>query len=333
MKLKPWVKFTLTIIILVSIFTFCPKAYDIFKELTITAAKSTKKGIDKVIEKVSSKQDTTEYEECLKSPFSKEMLSAQTQEFTTSLDNYLQNLGGVSLKYEDLTSGFEYHFKSSETVYAASTIKLLDALYLYKQADEGNIDLNETITYTSSYIYSSSKGMQNHQLNENISLKTLVKYAVIYSDNSAHQMLIDYIGFDNLKAFGNNLGATTTLVGGDNFGNLSANDGILYLKELYNFFQKNNDLSNELKQYFLEAEENAIKYPELTSEVAHKYGYYQAYFNDLAIVYDPYPYALAVTTLHGQSDYIKIVNDISRQINELHQKYITDKKNYCQDKT
>ena len=76
-----------------------------------------------------------------------------------------------------------------------------------------------------------------------ISLRDLVKYAITVSDNSAHQMLVDYIGFTNLKKYGNSLGAKNTLIGGDNFGQIDTNDSIAYLTELYKFINDNFDFS------------------------------------------------------------------------------------------
>ena len=61
--------------------------------------------------------------------------------------------------------------------------------------------------------------MKKKKYGTKVSLREFVKYSVIYSDNSAHQKLISYIGRNKLKEFGKSIGAKNTLNGGDNFGN------------------------------------------------------------------------------------------------------------------
>ncbi len=269
-----------------------------------------------------------EYNTCLNTPFDESNLSGELKNKISELDEYLKD-EDVSVGYEDLTTGFTYSFNEDEVYYAASTIKILDALYIYTKAEENQIDLDETITYESKFVENSSKGMDQHQIGEKISIKKLVEYAIIYSDNTAHKMLINYIGFNNLKDFGNELGATNTLVGGDNFGNISLKDAMIYLKAVNNFITSNKILGEELKTFLIKAEENMIKYPELDVEVAHKYGHYLYYFHDLGIVYDKKPYVVAILTTYGQIDYQSKINNISQKINEFHQFYQNYIENMC----
>ena len=329
MKLKPWVKVLLFLIFLGLVFTYIPEVYDYLKQNIIP--KKITKNVDKVLDKINIlKKDDKEYKACLAKPFTEEELTENLQNKKSELDSYIYNNYRASVRYEDLNTGFSYSYKPDEVYYAASTIKLLDGLYIYTKAQAGELSLDETVTYKSSDNLGASKGMKNHAIGEEISLRTLVKYAIIYSDNSAHQMLVKYIGFSNLKAFGNSLGAKNTLVGGDNFGNIDVNDAIIYLKNTYDFIRKYPDLGNELKSFMLEAEENALKYDGLNAEVAHKYGEYDSYFHDIGIVYDENPYVVAVLTTHGKGNFISVVSDISKHINDLHQEFINERKANCE---
>ena len=160
-----------------------------------------------------------------------------------------------------------------------------------------------------------------------LSLRDLVKYSVIYSDNSAHQMIVSYVGRSNLKAFGNSLGAKNTLVGGDNFGSISAEDGLIYMKALYIFFENNGDLGKELKTYFVEAEQKEIAVDNLV--VANKYGLYKKYYHNIGIMYDEKPYVVSIFTLEGLKNREEVIQDISNKIYELHNLYKTNRENVC----
>ncbi len=328
MRLRPWVKVTLFFIIMILLIKYIPGVYDYLKDLTIV-----KDVTNKVIEITSDNHKEElekEYQACLSEPFNENELTEELNNTINSLDKYILNNYRMSVKYEDLKTGFTYYYKPDESFYAASTIKLLDGLYLYQKASLNEINLDETITYNASNQMGASKGMKNHRVGEEIPIRTLVKYAIIYSDNTAHDMLIKYIGFNNLKNFGNSLGATTTLVGGDNFGNISATDAIIYLKNTYQFIEENDALGLELKSYLLEAEENALKYDGLNLPVAHKYGEYESYFHDIGIVYDENPYVIAILTTHGNDNYFSVVNDISKKIKDLHDQFKQYRQAKCQ---
>ena len=258
---------------------------------------------------------------------------------TDTINNYIQDMDDyfskkyrVSVKYEDLISGFTYSYNEENKYYAASTIKALVALYVYTKAESGEIDLDDTITYSSKYKYGSSKGMAKHRFGDKVTLRELVYHSVSVSDNSAHQMLMDYIGFNKLKSFGKSLGATNTLVGGDNFGSISANDGVIYMKSLYDFLESST-LGSELKSYFVTAEQNGLSIVDENILAAHKYGEYDMDYHDIGIVYDEVPYAVAILTKEGyKSNFVGIVQDVNKKVYGLHRLYNDAKKEICKAK-
>ena len=242
-------------------------------------------------------------------------------------NDYLEKINSkysISFMFEDLNSGYKFAKNEKTSYYAASTIKLLDALYLYTMARNGNVDLNDTKVYAQQY---SVGGLKNYKVGDEISIRNLVKEAILISDNNAHLMLVDYIGFNNLKAFGNDLGATTTLIGGDKFGNMNAYDANLYLKELYNFLSIDDVYSKELYDFFLNADQNYFNASDV--DVLHKYGNYSYYYNDLSIVYEDNPYSLAILSYYGEGNYEDIFADIQLIINNFSKDYNQYKVNYC----
>lgn len=270
------------------------------------------------------------YEECLKRPFSEsdntgDILLAQ-EEFT----NYLKNNYKTSVMYEDLSLGFSYSFNPNLVYYGASTIKALDALYIYTKAASGEINLDDTMTYSSKYKWGSSREMNKYDYGQKVTLRNLVKYAVTVSDNSAHQMLVSYIGKNKLQEYGKSLGAKFTLEGSDNFGNISVEDAIIYMKEINDFINSNGELGEELKSYFVQADQNSLEFTDLGIKAAHKYGEYSYYYHDIGIVYADKPYVVAILTYEGKSDFLSIVKDINSHIYQLHQLYYSNRENICQ---
>lgn len=269
------------------------------------------------------------YNECLRRPVDENNIPESVTAAMNDLTTYLEENYETSIKYEDLTTGFIYTYNPNIVYYAASTIKSLDALYIYTKAAEGKIDLDETMTYTSKYKWGSSKEMSKLSYGTKVTIRDLVKYAITVSDNSAHQMLISYIGRSNLKEFGNSLGAKNTLIGSDNFGNIDVNDAIIYMKAINNFINSNEVLGSELKEYFLTAEQNDLELPDFGISAIHKYGQYSSYYHDIGVVYDENPYVVAILTLEGGSNFENKVKDINSHIYEMHKIYNDNKKKLC----
>ncbi len=267
------------------------------------------------------------YNECLSRKVTEVDMTQDIVNATDELTMYLKDNYAVSVSYEDLNYGYSFSYKSDQVYYAASTIKSLTALYIYKNASEGKINLDDTVTYASKYKVSYSSGVSKHKIGSKISLRTLVKYAVIYSDNSAHQMLVSYIGRSKLKEFGKSLGAKNTLNGGDNFGNISSNDGLIYMKAINEYIENNGELGQELKSYFVDSYQKELAVNNL--KVANKYGLYKKYYHNMGIVYDDSPYVIAIMTLEGNGNKTTVVNNISKKIYDLHNLYKVNRENVC----
>lgn len=273
-----------------------------------------------------------QYQECLKEKVTELDYTDDLNEQIANLTKYISKNYKASIYYENLDSGFSYSHNPEAVYYAASTIKALDALYVYTKVANNELDLEEKIEYTSKFKYKSSKGMESYKFGEKVSIRNLVKYAVVYSDNSAHQMLIDYIGKSTLKEFANGLGAKKTLLEVDDFGNIDVYDAIVYMKEINKFINTNKEYGEELKSLFLEAEQNDLAIPDLEVEAAHKYGSYGAYYHDIGIVYADSPYVVAILTTEGKGDYEAKVKDINRHLYDLNKSFTDMRATTCQNK-
>ena len=269
-----------------------------------------------------------EFQTCLNREFSvedktQELLDAE-KELTKYLGKYRTSVG-----YKDVKTGYTYKYSDNVTYYAASSIKALSVLYLYTEAAEGNIDLDSTMTYTARYKWAASKEMSKIKLNSEVKLRDLAKYAITVSDNTAYQMLVDYIGRAKLREFGKSLGAKKTLSGGDNFGNIDVADGLAYWEAIYEFIKNNGELGQEFRSYLVSAEQNDLAIADKGIEAAHKYGEYNPYYNDLGIVYSSNPYFAVILTREYGKNMENVIKDINSHLYELHLKFYENRNNIC----
>ncbi len=274
------------------------------------------------------KQQKSDYETCLNKPvLEEETLALKNQ--MDEIDSLIQtNKYQVSVYYEDIKTGFNYQYKADTIYYGCSLIKLVDALYLINKAIDGEIDLDqEYVTYSAKYKMGYSTYMSKHSFGDKVSLRDLITYAISVSDNSAHLMLIDYIGFNNLKAYGQSLGGKVILTGGDNFGNQTAEDTNIYLKEAYRIIDKNEEYGTFLKSIMDNDERNDFNTESI--RIYHKYGSNDNNYHDIGLSLEENPYAISIFTLHEYTNHKEVVQNIHSKIRELHSQFHTLREKNC----
>lgn len=323
--------FIIFILILIIIFFGVKKSLNIMKKSKVT---------DKIKEVFNSEDEEKklqekllkEYNACLIEPYTESDLSETLIAKQEEVTNYIKNNYRASILYEDVTTGYSYKYNEEQTYYGASLIKIVEAMYLFDKAQNGEVDIyNETIKYESKYVHGFSTGMKTRKVGEEVTLKDLIGYAVTYSDNSAHFMLSNYIGVNNLKEYAHSLGATKiSVTQGDTFGIQNAVDTNIYLHHAYEIINSGSEYGKLLKEFMLNNDTNALN---LTGEdnitIAHKYGQYDTVYHDIGISFGEKPYYISVLTSHGNGKYIEIVNDISKKINELHTTFQQERQNKC----
>ncbi len=261
---------------------------------------------------------------CLSTILVDEELDKKVDELKTYITSTYPN---TSIMYYDINSKFTFKYNEEEVYYGASLIKVIEALYIYEKAAVDPSILEEEITYLSNYKVPHSLELEKYTIGDKIKIRDLVKYLITVSDNSAHFMLVDYIGFDNLKEFGNTVGNKYTLIGGDKYGNIDLNGAFSYLIRLNEFFNNNDELGNELKSFY---DNNYFNSLELEgTNFLHKYGNYDIFFHDIGILDSKDPYMVVVLTKYGKNNKEKVINDISKQIYDLHTYYINKKIEIC----
>lgn len=267
----------------------------------------------------------TEYTTCLTGKYEEdelnETLQAKIDELSSLLSKY-----SVSIGYEDIMTGFHYSYNSKVVYYAASTVKMLDAIYIIEKYLNGEIDINEKVQFKSIYNIPNSPFLNKQQVGSYISIKDLLKNAIMLSDNGAHLILYDYFGYNNLKSYANSLGVTNALVG-DQYGSISLSDALIYVKKLYELINKDEELGEEVKSWFIESDENYVKTD--TIPAAIKYGGYNEYFHNIGIVYATNPYYLVILSTNGNGKSDAMIKEIAAKVNELHDLFYSNRQEYC----
>lgn len=275
------------------------------------------------------KEKEEKYEACLTKKYEESELTSELLNQKNEIDTFIKtNNYKASVLYEDIQTGFNYKYDAEKVYYGCSLIKIVDALYLINQATLGNVNLDtETITYTSNYVRGFSSGMEKRKIGEQVTLRDLITYAISVSDNSAHLMLLDYIGFSNLKNYGQSLGAKVILTGGDNYGNQTAEDTNIYLKEAYKIITENQEYGPFLKSIMDNNERNAFNTD--TIKIYHKYGSYAQNYHDIGLSLEEHPYAISILTLHENNGYQEVVQGIHEKVRALHNAFYENRKNAC----
>lgn len=275
------------------------------------------------------------YVDCLNKGINKKDLSEEIQNRIQRLNVLSNNYSKlIGFAYEDLNTGFSLEYQPDSKVFAASTTKAPLALYVYKQVDEGKLDLNKKYVYTSNYYADGTGIIKNNSFNTSYSLQDLVKYSIIYSDNVAYLMLSDIVNKKDVSAYFESKGSKNLYNSSNQsslykiFGELSPSDGNIYMKELYKYSLNNTENSRNLLSYFKSSALNNVK--EATKlEVAHKYGWTDSYVHDMALVFDENPYVLTITTTMGDGEWGEFVKMLATKIQEIHKLYWSEVNNYC----
>ena len=258
-----------------------------------------------------------------------------TSENNEEINVYINELNGllskynVSVYYYDLNKGFNYSYKVDDTYYAASIVKVIPALYVYEKAAKGEIDLDKTLTYNANYNYDNSAYFDSTRFGTKVSLRNVIKYSLIYSDNSAYMMLVDYIGSNTLKEYAKAMGVNSYM-DTDKFGHIKAQEAINIIKKTNELLSLNTSLTNELKGYMIESDKNYLGFEDKGIKAATKYGESYPNYHEIGIVYDENPYGIVILTRDMGKDYEKEIKEISSKIYELHRKYYTNRINNCE---
>jgi len=234
-----------------------------------------------------------------------------------NLENYLEGVSGqYGIYYINLTTGEEFGINQEDTYTAASTFKIPLNLYLYKRIKSGSVDPQYLLTYEERDYEEGTGEIRYGNFGKKYSIRELSRLSIEESDNVAANMLLRYLGRENVKDF-------MRLCGGkviDNDENVSSpKDMGLYMKQVYDFYKNDDVFGKELMDYFLNTE-FSDRIPALLPKevkVAHKVGNQIGTINDVGVIFADTPYVLSILSKDANEDEAyDAIAEISKKVYE-----------------
>ena len=119
--------------------------------------------------------------------------------------------GKVTVAVKNLKTGEEFYLNADEAMPTASLIKLPVMVEAYWQASEGKVKLEKTLTLAKGDKVQGSGILTSHFSDgATFPMKDAVRLMIVYSDNTATNMVIDQIGLPSTNARMETLGLKNT---------------------------------------------------------------------------------------------------------------------------
>ena len=233
----------------------------------------------------------------------------------TEIASYLTNYKGqYGVYYYDISSGQEFGINDEDQYQGASTEKIPINLYLYNQIKSGAVNPEGTLTYLQEDYEGGTGSIQYEKVGTQYTIADLSRLSIVESDNVAANMLVRYLGMQNIKDYMRQVGGQV-VVDGQNLS--SPRDMGLYMNLVYEFCENSGTLGDELMNNFLNTDFND-RLPALlpkSVQVAHKIGNGVNVDNDVGIVFAAKPYIVAVMSEGvNEEEAPSVIANISKMI-------------------
>ena len=203
-----------------------------------------------------------------------------------------------------------YSYNENTYFKAASTVKMPVAMLYYDKAKNNELSIDDTILYTSeSYEDGAGNTSSKYSPGSRVPISYLIKESIIYSDNTANNILMNHIGRTECRK--QIAKYTEVQVSSEFYENnvVSAKIGYDFVKHLYENMEDYKELIKYLKKS--SNEEYLKKY--IDYDIAHKYGSYEGYEHDYGIVFGKTTYLIGVYT-KDVSDSKELIANISLKV-------------------
>ncbi len=118
--------------------------------------------------------------------------------------------GEVSVVVKDLDTNWEIAFNKDVLLPSASLVKIPIMLSCYYAAQEGKINLTDTVSLSNSVKVPGSKVLGEAPAGSVFSIQDLLEPMITESDNTAANVLIETMGFDALNSYFKKIGLKNT---------------------------------------------------------------------------------------------------------------------------
>ena len=121
--------------------------------------------------------------------------------------------GKVCVNFYDLNKNNGFSINGDKKVLSASMIKLLILTELMKKISEDKFSLSDAITVTEAMKTGGDGVLKELNSEHHFTLKELATLMIIVSDNQATNILIDFLGMENINLLGKELGLKESFLG------------------------------------------------------------------------------------------------------------------------
>ena len=214
---------------------------------------------------------------------------------TYALDELLSRHGNdISVYFENLETGFVYRYNADRVYFSASVPKAVYALYIYRLAERGLVDLDSVHTFLyEDANWGSGVIIRQHQIGASFTLRELLRLNISESDNVATLMLRRIHGLDGYRNFIANMGGNPEFVMCRVMNSyITANEAGLFAREIFEYIESGGRYSHEIKAHMLD---NQFPFMTFCYPAASKTGWtLPIAWHDMAIVYAPSPFILVI---------------------------------------
>ncbi len=250
----------------------------------------------------------------------------------------------IALYYEDIENGYKYAFNADKVFDPASMIKAPFILSLLEEASaeeerigqakaaaqkagdtaytepERLFDMTKKITYTKDAYYQSGSGeIIKSEDGTEYTYRDLFYHVLECSDNVAYDILKKTYGTGYYGSLAVRLSADSMV---RKPSGMSAADACKCMKAIYEFTESGAYYAAFMKDAMIgSAHLTMIPYAVAPYEAAHKYGWDEGAYNDMAIVYAENPYVVSVMSNYdrGGKEVNEYIQSVIRLVNELHE--------------
>ena len=205
--------------------------------------------------------------------------------------------GKVCVNFYDLNKNNGFSINGDKKVLSASMIKLLILTELMKKISEDKFSLSDTIMMANFMKTGGDGVLKELNAGHHFTLKELATLMIIVSDNQATNILIDFLGMENINQLGKELDLKETFLGRkmmdaearkkgyDNY--ICADDISLLLKLIYQEKLINKEASQLMLDILLRQQqgERLQRYLPSDIKIAHKCGDLDNLENDGGIIW------------------------------------------------
>lgn len=254
------------------------------------------------------------------------VMTAEMMEAEQAVQEIVAPYGeSVAVSVEPIDDTLGFSINGDEQFIAASMIKLPVLAMYMKSVDEGIIESDATYALESNDIVGGAGVVGGYAPGTPIPYETLAKYMIMYSDNTATNILIDSMGKETINANNRDLGLENTKLnrrmmrmneGSEN--QITANDCAWILREIAQGELVSVETSATAQEFLLAQDDKLGLIEGLPAEVrfGHKTGSLSTVRHDGGIVYALDPYVIVVLTSLDEGEANDLMSRISATVYE-----------------